>query len=189
MTNRLDERLDRIRRSRENRSKGSKLEYLKELNRKTLEALNVFTHIGILTVFALTISAGAFLLGSTQYDYSATTGLTDLENAENHGEVHTIDGYHIAVVDENYPAFERSNLSGFTYQYEDEKIFIKHAGREPAEIYQTCVHEKLHNLGMDGGDTYEHEMVYQYDSQVVDETCLKLLYRLNSAEGEQLSAH
>lgn len=146
-----------------------------------IKVLNAFAIIG-LCVLVITLTAStSFILGSSQFEFSFRTGILNMEEVQAEGEIYRIENYTISILPEGHRAWENNSLIGFTFMYEDEKIFIKD-GLTPKQTYSTCVHEKLHNVGMDGGETYEHELIYDYDNQIVDDTCIKLMHSLNAVE-------
>lgn len=63
---------------------------------------------------------------------------------------------------------------GYTYNGVDGDIHIE-TGWGPTETYEICAHEHLHNLGISSDN---HQWVYEFEDQLVDPVCLKLLYRL-----------
>jgi len=86
------------------------------------------------------------------------------------------DQYRIQVIDENDPSME--GLNGFTYSADDYTIYLR-TGQTAEETYTTCVHEKLHNLGI-GED--EHYWINKNEAEIVDGTCLKMLYKLRPGD-------
>lgn len=147
------------------------------------KSLNTFTIIGIIVVAVPTIYGAGFLLGSSQYDFSTSTGVVNMVEIEEEGQVFEVDGYDIALLPEDHEIWQNNSKAGFTFSYSDEKIVIK-GDRRPRDIYETCVHEKIHNLGTNGGDTYEHEMTEFYDDRLFDPTCLQLLYNIQAQTGD-----
>lgn len=118
------------------------------------------------------------MLGSSQYNYSPSTGLLNNNIVEQESQQTVrIDGYNFHLFPSDHELFQGPRV-GFVFSQDNENIYLQ-GDRTPAQIYSTCVHEKLHTLGIQGGDTYEHDMVSRYDSQIVDETCISLMYQLN----------
>jgi hypothetical protein len=46
----------------------------------------------------------------------------------------------------------------------------------------TCIHEKLHDLGLPGGDTDGHDWVYVQDGRISDRTCTLFIERLEEMD-------
>jgi hypothetical protein len=67
------------------------------------------------------------------------------------------------------------NGSPVGYAALDGDIYIE-SGRSVPDVYQTCVHERLHQHTR----VAPHRWIYDMDSRIVDETCLKLVYRLGT---------
>lgn len=112
-----------------------------------------------------------FEIGNTMYYYHPETGVID---ASQINESYKIDGYHIYITDVKEIRGER--YGGFTYPRENRSIFIDKE-LDPEGIYSACTHEKMHNLGINS-EGNNHDMIYEYQDQVVDPTCLKLLYTM-----------
>jgi hypothetical protein len=85
---------------------------------------------------------------------------------------YTIDGYTFVVATSRHP-----KLAGDTVGYAPPggPIYIE-TGRTVPDVYETCVHEKLHRTH----PSAPHNWIYDVEDRVVDETCLKLLYDLGS---------
>ena len=85
---------------------------------------------------------------------------------------YTIDGYTFVVATSSHP-----KLAGDTVGYAPPggPIYIE-TGRTVPDVYETCVHEKLHRTH----PSAPHNWIYDVEDRVVDETCLKLLYDLGS---------
>ena len=83
---------------------------------------------------------------------------------------YTIDGYTFVVATSRHP-----KLAGDTVGYAPPggPIYIE-TGRTVPDVYETCVHEKLHRTH----PSAPHRWIYDVEDRVVDETCLKLLYEL-----------
>lgn len=165
---------------RDNRSK------LRHLGHDLWKSLNTFTIIGITVVLLPMCFSIGFFTGSTQYDFSINSGIINTAELDQKHQAYQIDDYKIFLVEEDHRFWkgENSNRVGFTQGYNTDKIYIK-AGRTPENIYETCVHEKMHNLGIEGGETHGHDQIYEYDSQLKDKTCLKLLHRMTPNEVTQ----
>lgn len=82
----------------------------------------------------------------------------------------TIDGYTFVLGTDQHP-----QLTGSTTGYAPPggPIYIE-TGRTVPDVYETCVHEKLHRTH----PSAPHRWIYDVEGRVVDETCLKLLYEL-----------
>jgi hypothetical protein len=91
---------------------------------------------------------------------------------------YSIDGYNISFVtcEENK---DMCGNAGFTYNKWDDDIFLNKnmlIENRWQSIRTTCVHEKLHNLGISESN---HDMIYHYEWQIKDDpTCNKLVDRL-----------
>lgn len=83
---------------------------------------------------------------------------------------YTIDGYTFVVAPTTHP-----RLTGNTVGYAaiGGPIYIE-TNRRLTDVYETCVHEKLHRTH----PSAPHRWIYDVESRVVDDACLKLLYRL-----------
>lgn len=78
----------------------------------------------------------------------------------------TIDGFHLYL-----QTWRNTTIEGYTTWQNDLHI---HADQSIRELYNSCVHEKLHNVATDT----DHDWIYQQDGSIVDETCLKFLVNL-----------
>lgn len=82
----------------------------------------------------------------------------------------TIDGYTFVLGTDQHP-----QLTGSTTGYAPPggPIYIE-SERRLVDVYETCVHEKLHRTH----PSAPHRWIYEVEDQVVDETCLKLVHAI-----------
>lgn len=108
----------------------------------------------------------------TTHSVTATLNgdMPETENLQSHFRV---DGYSITLVDEDDPSMD--GLWGYTYGEHSQQIYLQQS-LPPRQLYETCVHEKLHTKGI--GESY-HPFIEENEDNVVDQTCLRLLYMMD----------
>lgn len=129
--------------------------------------------LGFLTVCALT-GLGLAQVYTQVSDYGSQTSYGNDTLMVNDTGTYEIDGYtfHLQNSSQNI-GFNYALTQGYAVVGGDE-IWIR-TPNSAEYIYEVCVHEKLHALGIDGDG---HDWVYDKQDQIVDGTCLRLLAKL-----------
>lgn len=83
---------------------------------------------------------------------------------------YTIDGYTFVVATDSHPELAGDRVG---YAPVGDPIYIE-TGRSLTDVYETCVHEKLHRTH----PSAPHNWIYDVEDRVVDEMCLN--YFINS---------
>lgn len=161
---------------RKNQRKREKTTIIETLFRKPL---NILQNIAVITtlsgiILLTTFSIGVFA-GSTQHHIVEGEGFLDMHEIENESlETRNIDGYNIYLMSSSHEMME--NRLGYTLSNDNTTIAVQ-ADRDIESIYSTCVHEKMHNLGI-GSSNHQHDWISSNQDAIVDDTCLKFIYSL-----------
>jgi len=100
-------------------------------------------------------------------------------NSSVNGTTFQIDDYWITLQNDSYPKMNGSTI-GYAYPDGPKQLYIE-KGLSAETTYDTCVHEHLHQLGIDC-DTNQHYWVNKFEDRLVDPLCLRFLARINSTE-------
>lgn len=117
---------------------------------------------------------GAFITGLAIADYSYV--LANGPEPENL----TVDGFRFYFVGQDHP--DMKGNYGFTKPYDNRDIWIDTGLVEKGDwrqVYRTCVHEKLHNFGLEGGESRGHEWLNSHEN-IDDLTCIRLVDNLKN---------
>ena len=125
-------------------------------------------------VAALAVLASFFLGFSTSMNQSNTV----LNAEESTGsETFHVDGYNITFLPENHSYME-GNVIGKDFEYHNKRFFIQ-KNLSKQLTYETCVHERLHDMGMPGGNSTAHEWIDLHESRIEDFVCRTLMDRIS----------
>ena len=83
---------------------------------------------------------------------------------------YTVGGYSFVLGTDQHPKLTGTMVG---YAQPGGRIYLE-TNRRLTKVYETCVHERLHQTH----PSAPHNWIYDVEGRVVDETCLKLLYRL-----------
>jgi len=134
-------------------------------------------HIEIAGLMLIPLLAGIILGVSYSY-YQITEETSDYGETEvmiNETGTFEIDGYKIHLENEstNERFEEKPMVQGYAAVRGDEMWLRTPNSAE--YLYEICVHEKMHLLGIPGED---HDWIYDKQDSVVDSTCLRLLAKI-----------
>lgn len=167
----VSRKMARVDESTSNRS----MSFPKRFNRY-LEEVNFAVSVIVLSAVLMIAAVTGYFVGSSEHQLDPEKG-TWMVSEEN-GTNYVVDQYNIKFLEPTNELME--DRSGFTYSYQDDLIAVRN-DMDVKNTYIACVHEKIHNMGVGSGE-YNHGMIHKYDDQIVDETCLKPLYLMDSED-------
>lgn len=94
-----------------------------------------------------------------------------------------VEGYNIQFRNEEHPVMQWNStheVLGYTEKTTPGDINLR-ANMSKQQTYETCVHERLHDLGI--GSTYHH-WINMWETQIQDPICLEVVDRANYTNGK-----
>lgn len=122
--------------------------------------------------FAVFVFLFGIVMFTSGYMLDYKTSVSKMDNSK----TFQVDGYNITFLPDTHPKMS-GDVVGFDVVQGNKRFFIQN-GLTKNQVRTTCVHEKLHDLGIGGGDSRGHDWIRMHEGSIEDYTCEKLIDKM-----------